>query len=702
MSYFTIILFLLLCLAIGWPLVRWLDGDKMEPLAFGAVSFLLGVGVVGSVGFIGAEIGLFIFWGVPIALTLIGSVWLHRREMLPKMTFSFAPNWVYGLVAVWTVWAILLFFRPHQFLLGAADAGVYINHASEIAANGRILINPDPILAAHPEAGDLFLRELEESSVAPYYLLPGFYAFNKTADPISPQFYHLHPVLQAVPMSLLPQGAARAQAGLLLTGLFGLAGALVVCLMVREVAGWPAALLALAGMSSNALQIWFVRYPTTESLSQFLLWSGIWGAGMWLGKRPFPRLRAAVGGIGFGLFFLTRIDAVLIVPVLVALALWVWLFDGQLAAKAHFFVPAFGLFAYSLLHGYFQSRHYFLELYGLGFAILRQSPLLVVAGVAVTIFVLVLLYVNRNRLEQLLRFRRQVLLLGVVLFATFILFNGAIRPFITDPILWTDPFSTGQIPILNHENLLRLGWYLSPVGIVLGTVGVCWMIWRMERETAVLLGVTLTFTLIYIWNIRANPHQIYTMRRYVPAVMPLFVVGTAVLLGHLWQQRGQWQRPVAALLAVIWLGGFAWSARGFVTQVDYANLPPQLDALNATFAPNSVILFNDQAPIGQGDILGTPLRFLYGHTTYSLRTVDDSTMVQLQSLIDGWQRIGKTVYLIHVPTNQTEFLPSDMTYLETYTLETSRLEFSYERKPTALQTLRYAGDVYQIESAVQP
>lgn len=105
-----------------------------------------------------------------------------------------------------------------------------------------------------------------------------------------PQFYHLHPVWQAVAF-----GLGGVHAALLLTGLWSLLGSLAVYLTVRQIAGWEAAALALAGLSLNAVQQWFARYPTTEPLTQFLLWTGLWSLGMWLGAGQRGGRRAVPG-----------------------------------------------------------------------------------------------------------------------------------------------------------------------------------------------------------------------------------------------------------------------------------------------------------------------------------------------------------------------------------------------------------------------
>ena len=56
--------------------------------------------------------------------------------------------------------------------------------------------------------------------------------------------------------------------------------------------------------------------------------------------------------------------------------------------------------------------------------------------------------------------------------------------------------------------------------------------------------------------------------------------------------------------------------------MDYRGVIDQLDRFNAALPPHSVLIFGDSAPVGVGDLLGTPLRFLYGHDVFTLRNAD--------------------------------------------------------------------------------
>jgi hypothetical protein len=249
---------------------------------------------------------------------------------------------------------------------------------------------------------------------------------------------------------------------------------------------------------------------------------------------------------------------------------------------------------------------------------------------------------------------------------------------------YADWYSGSEIPRnLDRENLIRLGWYLSPLGILLSTAGVCLMIWKVNRGTAIILSTGLVFAFIYIWRIQANPHQVYAMRRYVPAVLPFAVVTSAYLFSWLFNRTQTWIKVGAVCLAILWLASFGWSARGFVSQVDHRGLIAQLDNLNETLAPNSILIFDDQAAITIGDIAGTPLHFIYGHDIFSLRDLATLDKEALLSSIDSWKDEGRTIYWIG---QQPPPLQLDMTTSNPLvsTITSQQLEGTYERKPTRI------------------
>ncbi len=701
---------------LGWLIVcQWTNQERPysgNRLEFIFTSLTMGIIVIGWLAFFLAEIGHFslltltLLWG---GLSLL-LTWRIRRNQIswrPAYTsvknknrlFSFLPDWVeYVTLGAWLILAGLLFLRPHQFIIGGADAGVYVNLGAEIARTGRILIQDDFLAGLPSNLYPAFLRPITNTA-APYYILPAFFVTGNPIGEITPQFYHLHPVWQAIANSLGDGYFSSVQAELLLPGLWAALGSVAIYLTMRRIAGWETALLALAGLTFNALQIWFARYPTTETLTQFLLWTGLWSLSVWIENPRSRPLWGLLAGLALGQSFLVRIDMLFVLPILGLFGVWLWARDGWKQAYNWFFLPLALLVLHSLIHALWQSRPYFFELFGFAMQLLRVNWIIPVGAGIVGFGLLVGLGRYRYQLAQLVRYQRPFLGSLVLAFIIWGIYGWFIRPYLGQTTIWNDPYSASSIPQLNHENLTRLGWYLSPVGIGLGMIGIGLLIWQANRKTAVTHSINLLIILIYITNIRANPHQIYAMRRYVPAVMPLFIIGAAYLLSWLTARKKTWVSGIALTLTLAWLGGFGWLARGFISQVDYPNILPQLNQFDNQIAPGSILIFNDPAPVGQGDFIGTPLRFLKGYNVLTLRDPDALDHQQFAQTLNQWQAQGHTIYWLQVPNGIEWPLPDwALREIGTYDIQTTALEGTYYHRPSQLNTLHWQGQIVQITS----
>ncbi len=690
----ALLLIALFALGMGWLWIRPFLIQKSfagDWLALGMVSITVGTIFIGVVALILVEFKIYSLplLGILCVLTifilaLIG--WRQKAPLWPQITavspaqeqIFTSPRWEKVVLLLWFVAALWLFFRPHQFIHGGADAGVYVNLAAQIDRIGSIVFQDETFAQLDPAVQAIFARPIS-NPIASSYLLPAFYLTDVANGQVEPQFYPFHPVWQAI-----AYGLGGLTAALLLNGLWTLLSCLAIYLFVRELVGWETAVLALVALSLSAMQVWFARYPTTEMQTQFFLWVGFWATAVWLKKRQPTSLWAFVAGSSLGVIFLVRIDVIFMLPILLAFITWFWATKRK--GTVWFAVPLLLLVLHSLIYALTQSRPYFFELYNFGVRSIVKNQGVLAGLIVVGLFGLWVVAKYHLGIQKLFIRYRKLLLGTVVLFLLlFAGYNWFIRPYNVDILYWTDQFSTNAIGKYDHENLIRLGWYLSPLGILLGFLGICWLVWRVSWETAVMLSITLFFTLFYLWNIRNNPHQIYAMRRYVPAVLPLFIVATAYLLDTLIRQRQRWLKGVALILAAAWLLGIIWSARGFISQVDYATVPAQLAELNAQLVPNSIIIFQEEAPVGVGDFVGTPLRFLFGHDVYKIYNSEAPLPAKLVETIEGWQNNGRTVYWVGNP----EWLAANnLPYRTqiTQTISSQSLEGVYERKPSKIVT----------------
>jgi hypothetical protein len=201
------------------------------------------------------------------------------------------------------------------------------------------------------------------------------------------------------------------------------------------------------------------------------------------------------------------------------------------------------------------------------------------------------------------------------------------------------------------------------------------------------------------------------MRRYVPAVAPFFILGGAYLLAHRGFTRESWRAwpddlfskipyplglALLGIIAAIWLAGLGWAARGFVSQVDHAGLIEQVDGLAGRLPAGAVLLFNDQSPVGQGDVWGTPLKFVYGYDVFTLRQPPAEVAAPLAEAIETWQNSGRPVVWI----GATDWLDSQgYPYRsEEVILTSQRLESSYDHKPQDILTETTSLNLSYLES----
>jgi hypothetical protein len=692
-------------------LLIWLASPRRvtDYLTFAFAATSLGLLGLGWVALVMAEAGIYslarlaLVWGIVVLALGILCLFAGRRRVSAASRQAVGRRihrWEAAALGAWLLLVCVLYFRPHQTVLGGADVGVYINLGAHIARTGRILISDPTLAALDPGLDAAFLRALPPSEGAPYYLLPGFYVPGTERGLVVPQFYPLHPVWLAVAHSL-----GGLQAALLLTPLWAVLGAFAVYMTVRRLWGWKVGLLALAALSLAAMQVWFARYATAEMLTQFLFWTGGWALIGWVDDEEPHWLWSTLAGVALGMVFLTRIDMYVLLAVPIVAAIWRWRTHTYRRADALFFGPFILLALHSLLHGALQSGPYTAGLF-------RYIPMVIsywlkplaVVGAAVIGSAAFLAFIARRRGFALgPRIRRWpwgwLAALGVIGLA---LYGYFLRPSLGQTTSYAYWYGGGQLPNLDHENLLRLGWYLSPLGVGLSVIGAAWMLIKeANRRTAFVLGAGVFFSLFYLWRIQANPHQIYAMRRYVPVVLPFFVVAGAYAIHRLSTLRPPWARGLGLGLTLLWILSIVGSARGFVSQVDLRSAIDQMDRLNALFLPRSVLLFGDPAPVGMGDLLGTPLRFLHGHDVYTVRDLNALDPARFTEALARWQAEDRAIYWIDVQNGFGWPGGASLGAAQEFTFEAAVLENTYDHKPSRIDVTPWRITVAPV-MAVQP
>ncbi|MEN9936938.1 MAG: hypothetical protein RLZZ387_3517, partial [Chloroflexota bacterium] len=229
----------------------------------------------------------------------------------------------------------------------------------------------------------------------------------------------------------------------------------------------------------------------------------------------------------------------------------------------------------------------------------------------------------------------------------------------------------------SQANLVRVGWYLSPLGIALGLLGLALLWRRLTPGSWLFLVVAIVASLVFVRLTygTSDQHYIYILRRYVPQVYPALALAAAVALLSWANDQGPRTRGTGLLiegggrrpsvfgrLSSVWrLGSLGLGAaliaflivtgRPIFRHVEYGGALEQIGAVAARFEPGDVLLLRGGGPThGESrdlpDVLATPLTFAFGVDALTIKSKDPAAYANdLARYIRHWQADGRTVYL---------------------------------------------------------
>lgn len=661
------------------------------------------------------------------------------------------------LLLIMLVFAILV-ARPFEVVRGGLDAGVYANTGIAIARTGGI-VQYDPIVAElgqRAAAGDASAQQLASNIlgvqradryIATRYRAAGFFINDGelATGRIVPQFFHLWPTWIAVFVSML--GPAP---GLVVTGAAGTLGVVLLGLLGRRIGGSTVGLLAASFLALMTPQVWFSRMSTSEALAQALLLAGLWA---WTHFADATNRReriwwGAIIGAAFGQMTLTRIDGVF-APAITLLLLGYVAYTRRWHAGYSALAAVLGaMLVHTALHIIFISRAYFFDtayitLQKLAITIYLSLPFLSpgmaqqfkfrggsrytdpyaiwleLIVLALLIIGLILLW-RRPRpffaLEAQAQHWRRWLLAGVVVVLSGLaLYGYLIRPGILTRDVLLHPFSPAnwlrlqgyvgapiEIPqlwkktfALDLGTMARFGWYMSPLGVVLGVVGGLLLWWRLNRRTWLLLLIATAYALFYFRSLYGTGDQtyIYILRRYVPLVYPAFALSSGYALVALASVRARsvLQRiasGASVLGASALLLFFAVTGRTVYQHIEYAGTLAQIDALAQNFQPQDVILVRgggagDVAVRDTSEVVATPLTYVFGNNALPVKGNQPAHYAAaFADQVTRWRSEGRKVYLLLAASGGDLLFPGyALRSVDVWTLQQREFQQLQNQKP---------------------
>jgi hypothetical protein len=507
---------------------------------------------------------------------------------------------------------------------------------------------------------------------------------------VFPQFFHLFPAFGAYLFQALGVRGALAT-----PPVFGVLGTLAVFFALRRVFGPAPALLAGILLGLNVVQVWFARYPVSETMSQFLLFTGMLFVLQWEQRRSGSF--GALAGVALGLSLLVRIDSALVlVPIL--LYVLVRRIRGDLPWRlAAPFVAGFGAMAlHAGLHAAFWARKYVVDIVTRRYW--SQPAAVWLAATALALAAILLAHRFGPEGRRVLethgeRLRRGLRLLVLVAAAYAYWLRPALSAWAggdgNDPARrLADPgplltLGFRQLAAHDAQSLVRLGWFVSPLGLVLGMVGLMAALkhWRTRHLFPVLLA--LSFSAFYLYKPRVWNDYPFALRRFVPVTLPLLLGFAAFLLSLLASRRGA-RRFVAAGLALALAVLYARDTAPIARYVDWRGAVRFVDDVARRFGPEDVVVFEQPRSI---HLVSLPLWAEHGVNALELARFNPDPD-RLSHLVEAWRGRWRNIYFVH--TYRTDLCGLFLERVEQKEFGTFEW-YAYDRRPRApeFRSLRF-------------
>jgi len=670
----------------GLVFLAFLRPEDREALFFDEALFLvvaLSVALSAWVGLVLAEAGVFSLVraarvvGTVVAMAAIVASFRGRPFGRPLPPW---PGWraLVPVVCVLVLSAALQ-TRPSEYVMGGRDPGTYVATMALIARTGGIAYVDPVVLSIPREDVELFYRNPGEPDYT-WGRFMGMPLERPETGKVVPELFHLFPAFGAYLFQALGLRGALAT-----PCVFGVLGSLAVFFAWRRVFGGAVALLAALLLCLNVMQVWFARYPMSEPMAQFLLFLALLAFVLWE-ERGSPAF-GIVAGAALGLTLLVRIDNVLAVAALGAYVL-VRRAQGVLPwsrARA-VVVPVLLLLGHALVHGAFWARKYVLAIVERPYW--AQPWWVWVAAAAVTVASILAVHraephVGRWTAAHGARLRG-VLVGGAFVLAAYAYFlrprlsawagaDGNTRP----PLAhrgWLVALGFRRLAAHDAQSLVRLGWFVTPIVLVLAFVGFALLVRRWDRRWLFPVLAGGTYTVFFLYKIRVWNDYFFALRRFLPIILPFLLALAAVALVCCWRRGGAARAAAAALTAAV-ASLFVRDTLPIVGYRDWANSVRFVDDLARRFGPQDVVIFEQQKSI---HLLSLPLWSAYGVNALELaRWTPDPA--RLQHLVESWHGRYRNIYFVHTPS--TDLCGLFLERVQEMDFGTYEWERSYVGKP---------------------
>ena len=672
-------------LAPGAVALALLPERDREALDLDEALFLsVGLSVSASswVGLVLAELGTFSLATAAVVLSSLALAALLAGRRRIGRPWRGPVRWRALLPAIaLLVASIALCARPSEYLVGGRDPGAYVAAMALIGRTGGIVHEDPAVLSIPPEDRELFYRHPDKAPFSWARFL-GFDLESPESGRVYPQFFHLFPAFGAYLFQV-----AGVKGALATPPVFGVLGTLAVFFAARRLLGGPVALLGALLLLANPIQVWFARFPVSEMSTQFLVFLGLLGLAHWE-ERGSPFF-GVVAGAALGLTLLVRIDSALVAVPLGGFLLLRRMQGVPWRPLLSIGTPFALLAAHATVHAALFARKYALDILNRPY---WRQPLWVWLALAVLAALAIAGAARAGRwIRERGLVRPEALRLGVGGgVAALALYAYLLRPYLS---AWAggdgnviEPLGEPWLGLLRElgfarlaahdaQSLVRLGWFVCPLGLILGFLGLVAMLREWREAYLFPLLLALAFGGFYLYKIRVFNDYYFALRRYVPVVLPMLMLCAAlVLIGLL--RRSRLRRALAAACALWLLGSYARETARFYAHVDWKGSVGFVEDVARRFGPEDVVVFEQRASI---HLISLPLWAAHGVNVLELARFDPAP-ARLDHLLRSWRERYRNVYFVY--TYRTDLCSLFLQRVQEFSFGTEEWARGYDASDT--------------------
>jgi hypothetical protein len=558
--------------------------------AFGSVGLLLAIFGWYRLALVLA-VGALVF----VALCVLARPLLPRQGEVSRAAHIGAVLAVVVIAAI-TIWNVS---NASQQVLIIRDGGTYLNAGKWISSHGTLEVKPF--------AGPFTPKLLAASSAG----------MSRQGNHLDFTLEHMFPALLAV-----AQGVGGDRLMFDLTPLLGGAALLAFYLLARRVLRYPlAALGATLCLGLLMPQVSFSRDSTTEIPMQVLLFSAAW---LLCDRRTLRhRGTAFTVGLFLGLLQAIHIDGLAFVVGLPFVGLLAWLSAERSERRRVGFALAFGALGAALgaalgfLDLVLRSQLYLRTLR----ADLEKLALgAVLAIVVAAVLVAVVRWWSRHADDLMPRLRQAANPAAVA--AGLLVLIGGFGAWFVRPHLQTvrgaPNIVVKAVQIRTHlpvdatrryfeHSVQWASWYIGPLTLTLAIIGAAYATCTFVRGSLRVPSQVAGFllgppALLYLWKPSITPDQIWSMRRFLPAIFPVVVLAAFGALCT-FVARNRLGAPVARRALAVLLGVLAvaypiYAIRNVSRLTDQRGFPPVVqDACRIIGKRGAIVVPQEASPL---------------------------------------------------------------------------------------------------------